>query len=162
MIARILPFPLLTVALTLMWLMLTRFSPGQLVLGLIVAMLASHAMAALEPKRPRIARWSLIPRFAFTIFVDIIRSNLAVAWIILQGKRRERRSGFIDVDLEIRDPVGLAILAIILTATPGSAWLDYNSARGNLVIHVFDLVDEAEWRDLIKNRYERMLMEILA
>jgi multicomponent K+:H+ antiporter subunit E len=28
------------------------------------------------------------------------------------------------------------------------------------VIHVLDLISEEEWVDLIKNRYESMLMEI--
>ena len=56
--------------------------------------------------------------------------------------------------------MGLAILAVIVTATPGSAWIEYNPARGLLLLHVFDLVDEATWVDQVKNRYEHLLMEI--
>jgi multicomponent K+:H+ antiporter subunit E len=56
--------------------------------------------------------------------------------------------------------MGLAVLAIIVTATPGTAWMEYDAASGSLLLHVFDLVDEASWTDLVKNRYEHMLMEI--
>ena len=38
--------------------------------------------------------------------------------------------------------------------------MDYDAARGRLLLHVFDLVDEDEWRDLVNDRYERLLKEI--
>ena len=34
------------------------------------------------------------------------------------------------------------------------------SATGRLLLHVLDLVDEETWVRLIKDRYERRLMEI--
>jgi multicomponent K+:H+ antiporter subunit E len=64
------------------------------------------------------------------------------------------------IPLDLRDPTGLAVLAVIITSTPGTAWLDYNSARRTLLLHVFDLVDETAWLNLIKNRYEYLLLEI--
>ena len=62
--------------------------------------------------------------------------------------------------LELRDRSALAILACIITATPGSAWLEYDAARGTVLIHVLDLIDEQQWIDTIKHRYERLLLEI--
>ena len=67
---------------------------------------------------------------------------------------------FLTIPLELRSPMGLAVLGVIITSTPGTAWIDYNSARGTLLLHVFDLVDEQGWRMLIKQRYERLLLEI--
>jgi multicomponent K+:H+ antiporter subunit E len=83
-----------------------------------------------------------------------------VAWLILREGNNRRVSGFMTVPLELRSQMGLAVLAIILTATPGTAWLDYNSARGTLLLHVLDLVDENAWLTLIKTRYEHLLLEI--
>lgn len=154
------PYPLLIVALTVMWLMLNSFSLGHLVLGAVIALIAAQGMALLRPSKPYIKRWDVVVRLTAIVFYDVVRSNIAVARIILQGKRRERKSGFLTIPLELRDHMGLAILAIIMTSTPGTAWLDYNSVRGTLLIHVFDLVDEQEWLDLVRNRYERMLREI--
>jgi multicomponent K+:H+ antiporter subunit E len=36
----------------------------------------------------------------------------------------------------------------------------YDSAQNMVTIHVLDLVDEATWIRLFKERYERLLMEI--
>jgi multicomponent K+:H+ antiporter subunit E len=157
---RVLPHPLLSVALLLMWLLLNRFSPGHLVLGIAVALLAGRAMAALEPARPRVRRWDLVVRLLLRVTADIVRSNINVAGLILRGSQARRHEGFVDIDLDLRDPTALAVLAIIVTATPGTAWIDYDAAGRRLLLHVFDLVDPDEWRDTVNNRYGGMLREI--
>lgn len=154
------PYPLLAAGLVLMWVLLAGFSLGHLVLAAVVSIGASHALQALGEVSPRIRHWMAIPELFGIVLYDIARSNLVVARLILSGSRGPRTSGFILVPLRIREPAALAALSIVLTSTPGTAWLDYNSTRSEVLIHVFDLVDEAEWIDLIVNRYERLLMEI--
>lgn len=56
--------------------------------------------------------------------------------------------------------MGLVVLATVLTATPGSAWLEYNSSQGTLLIHVLYDEPDSDWIGVIKNRYEKLLMEI--
>jgi multicomponent K+:H+ antiporter subunit E len=159
---RLVPHPVLSLLLLLMWLLLTRFSPGHLVLGSIIALTAGWALTGLHPHAPRLRRWDLIAKLIAIVTLDIIRSNVAVARLILTGGREgQRRSEFIEIPLDLRSQGALAILAIILTATPGTAWLEYEPANGTLLLHVFDMVDEATWRNLIKNRYEALLLEIL-
>ena len=158
--SRIVPFPLMMASLVVVWLVLAGFTPGQLVVGIAVALLAGQGLAALHPTKPRLRRWDLIPKLIAIVLYDIVRSNIAVVSIILGGSRRVRRSGFVSIPLDLRDPTGLAVLSVIITSTPGTAWFDYNAAHGLLLIHVFDLVDEEGWRDLINNRYEHLLMEI--
>ncbi len=62
--------------------------------------------------------------------------------------------------LDMRNPYGLAALACIITATPGTVWVEYNSADNTLLLHVLDLIDEEQWVRIIKERYESRLMEI--
>lgn len=157
---RLFPYPLLVVVLVITWMMLAGFSAGQFLTGSITAMIAAWGLAALHPTKLRPRRWDLLLRLAAIVFYDIVRSNIAVARIILHGGRKAGVSSFITIPLDLRDPMGLAILAVIITGTPGTAWIDYNSARSTLILHVFDLVDEAAWLDLIKNRYEYLLREI--
>ena len=64
------------------------------------------------------------------------------------------------IPLDMRDPYGLAALACIITATPGTLWVEYDSADNTMLLHVLDLIDEEEWVRIIKDRYERRLMEI--
>ncbi len=157
---RLLPYPAMIIALIIMWLLLTRWSLGQFLLGTAVALIAAQGVAALHPPKPHWRRWDLLPRLFLIVFHDIVRSNIAVANIILRGAHRKRRSGFITINLDLRDKTGLAVLSLIITSTPGTAWIDYNSARDTLLVHVFDLVDENAWYELIKNRYEYLLLEI--
>ena len=42
-------------------------------------------------------------------------------------------------------PRGLAVLACIVTATPGTSWAHYEAAANVLTLHVLDLVDEEAW-----------------
>jgi multicomponent K+:H+ antiporter subunit E len=159
--SRILPHPLLSLALLVIWMMLTRFSLGHALLGGAIAIIAGRAMASLHPDKPRLRRWDKIAQLAWIVFGDILRSNIAVATLIItHGRRGRRRSNFLDIPLELRDQTALAWLAIIITATPGTAWLEYEPERDRLLIHVFDLVDEDGWRTLIKSRYEALLLEI--
>jgi multicomponent K+:H+ antiporter subunit E len=160
MIARFVPHPILSAALVLMWLVLNRFSPGHLLLGVAVALVAGQAMAALDPARPRIRRWDLVLRLFLIVMVDILRSNIGVARLVLFGQSTRRRSGFVEIDLALRDPTALAALAVIVTSTPGTAWMDYDAARGRLLLHVFDLVDPDAWRAIVNDRYASMLKEI--
>jgi multicomponent K+:H+ antiporter subunit E len=96
------------------------------------------------------------------VLADIIRSNISVAGIILGFKDWEQTSGFVEIPLDLRNPYGLAILACIITSTPGTLWVDFNESSGTLTIHVLDLIDKTEWIRTVKSRYERLLLEIFA
>ncbi|EAQ36630.1 hypothetical protein NB311A_15222 [Nitrobacter sp. Nb-311A] len=158
---RLVPFPVLSVSLLGFWLLLNQtLSPGHILLGGVVALIGGWALAALKPPKARPRRLDRILLLAVLIFVDIVKSNIAVARIILGAKRKERTAGFMKIPLLLRDPYGLAALACIITSTPGTLWVDFNEASGILTIHVLDLTEEAGWVDLIKGRYERRLMEI--
>jgi len=161
-VSRFLPHPLLFLALILFWLLLNGFSLGHLLLGAAVALVAGQAMAALVPHRPRIRRWDLVVLLALRFAADVARSNAAVARQIVVGRRPGQRPGFVEVDLPVRDPLALATLAVVLTSTPGTAWMDYNAASGRLLIHALDLGDDdgEELRLLVRDRYGAMLREI--
>ena len=80
---------------------------------------------------------------------------------MLRPRARKHRPGFVDIPLELRDPVGLAVLACIITATPGTSWAAYDSRSGVLTMHVLELVDEATSIGVVKRRYEKPLLEML-
>jgi multicomponent K+:H+ antiporter subunit E len=160
---RLLPFPLISAGLLVLWLLLSgTLSLGQLLLGSAAALVGGWALAALDPPKARLRRPGAIFRLAALVVADIVRSNFAVARIVLGLGRRERTSGFVNIPLELRDPYGLATLAGIITSTPGTLWVGFDAASGTLTIHVLDLVDESEWVRTIKSRYERPLLEIFA
>ncbi|OED01243.1 MULTISPECIES: Na+/H+ antiporter subunit E [unclassified Rhizobium] len=157
-----LPYPLLALSLILMWLLLNGFTLGQLIFGIIVAVFASWGMASLRPEKPRLRKWYLLPKLFFRVVFDVLKSNAQVAWIILRGRSRKTTPGFVVLELRVRDQIPLALLAVILTSAPGSAWLEYDSNDNTVLLHVLDLENEVQWRDMVANRYESLLMEIFA
>lgn len=158
---RLLPFPLGSAALFVLWLVLNQtISVGQILLGLSVSLAGGLALDALDAPSARLGSVGAVFRLFARVVADIVRSNIAVGYIILAFRPRERTSGFIHIPLELSHPYGLAALACIITSTPGTLWVDFDSTSGMLTIHVLDLIDEEEWSRTIKGRYERLLLEI--
>jgi multicomponent K+:H+ antiporter subunit E len=154
--------PVLTGALLVIWLLLNdTLSLGHVLLGLIFAVALAWSSGALRPLTPRIRRAHLALVLLAFILHDIVRSNIGVARIVLGLTRgRDVRSGFVKIPLGLTDAHGLAVLAGIVTATPGTVWVDHDVATGTLTLHVLDLKSEAEWIRWVKNRYERLLVGI--
>jgi multicomponent K+:H+ antiporter subunit E len=158
---RLLPFPLVAAGLFALWLLLNQsLTWGQVLIAIATAVAGVWALTALQPPKARIRKLGAIFRLASRVLVDIMHSNIAVAKIVLGLARRERRSGFVNIPLELRDPYGLTVLACIITSTPGTLWVNFDAAKGILMIHVLDLIDESEWVRTITGRYERPLREI--
>jgi multicomponent K+:H+ antiporter subunit E len=159
---RLLPHPLLAAAFLLLWLLLQEsVSTGAIIFGAVLAVAGSGVLAALGVPRGRLGRLRPLPGLLRDVLVEVVRSNNAVARIILQPRAPgARRSGFVHVPLDMRSPYGLSALACILTATPGTVWVDYDSRSGTMLLHVLDMVDEETWVRTIKDKWERRLMEI--
>jgi multicomponent K+:H+ antiporter subunit E len=146
-----------------LWLVLNEsLAPGHVALGAAISLAALAAYSRLQAPRAHGLRRPLVAlRLAGTVVADIARSNFAVARIVMGLGRRGRTAGFLAIPLALRDPAGLAALACIVTATPGTSWVRYERSQDRLTLHVLDLEADGEGlvRD-IKRRYERPLMEI--
>ena len=160
MMRRWLPYPILSALLLLIWLLLNQsVAPGTIALGMLFGIALAKVFGLLRPPKAQVRNYRLFGPLFMRVVLDIFRSNIAVARIVL---RRERRmhSGFVAIPLALTDRHGLAVLACIITSTPGTIWVNYDSTANILLIHVLDLVDEQGWIDSIKQRYERLLLEI--
>lgn len=152
----------LTVTLVGIWLLLSGdLSVMSIAFGVLLTLLLVLAIAQLRPVRPRLRHLHLAIPLVATLLVDIVLSNLGVARVVLGLTRnRQVRSGFIDIPLELSDPHGLAILAVIVTSTPGTSWAGVAPDGRVLRLHMLDIRNEDEWIRSFKQRYERRLMRI--
>ena len=158
---RWLPFPLAWALLFALWMLLNQtLAAGHVILGAILALALTHALTLLDPPPTVMRRPITVLRLTALVLADIVRSNIAVARIVMHPGMRKRTSGFVEIPLVLRHPAALAALACIITATPGTAWARYDSARGVLTMHILDLIDDETWVRTIKDRYERQLLEI--
>ena len=153
-------FLFLPVFLFVLWLVLNEsLSAGQIALGAALALWFTGAASRLRPLHARPRRlWKAVPLF-LRVTKDIIKSNIAVGKLILNPRPNDFSPGFIMIPLTMRDPHGLAMLACIVTYTPGTVWVDLTPDH-RLKLHVLDLQNEDDWVKLVQERYERPLMEM--
>ncbi|WP_144751764.1 MULTISPECIES: Na+/H+ antiporter subunit E [Bartonella] len=156
------PFPFFSAAIVLMWLTLNGFSLGQLLLGIIVALFSGWVMRFLEPEKVTVKSWRAVFRLIFRVFIDSIMANISVARFVLTRRSQKQKSGFIVVPLLLESRTALAVLACILSVTPGTVWIAYNRKNSELLLHVLDFKDGYNYQQSIKQRYEQLLLEIFS
>ncbi len=158
---RWLPAPGLSLAIFAGWLLLARTpSLAQALLALALALAVPWLVAPLRPRPGPLRRPGVLCALILRVGRDVVRSALQVALGILRPRRRAPRGGFVCVPLDLRDAHALAALAMIVTVVPGTVWSELASDRSALLIHVFDLDDEAAFIAHFKRDYEQPLKEI--
>ncbi len=158
---RLFPAPLLTLSLWALWLVLNlSLSAGNLLLGALLGFLAPIMFAPLRPLPARIRKPGVALKLFLLVGRDVLVSNLVVACGVWRARRRPPRSAFVKIALDLHDAHGLAALSMICTVIPGTVWSELALDRSVLLMHVFDLDDEAQFIEHFKTTYERPLMEI--
>lgn len=156
---RWLPYPAISVFILAAWLLLNQsIAAGHLLLGAVLGVSLPALLRRLDLPSPRLRNHHLILVLAWRVGWDIVRSNFEVMGMVLSGRRAT--PGFVSIPLTLTDGYGLAALACIITSTPGTLWISYESRERVLIIHVFNLTDEAASIRTIIEQYERPLREI--
>jgi len=89
-----------------------------------------------------------------------VLSAILVSAGVLRTKGRPPRGAFVIVPLDLREPHSLAALAMIMAVVPGTVWSELSPDRSELLVHVFDMEDEAAFIAHFKTDYELPLKEI--
>jgi len=161
MIRRWIPSPPLSVALFVVWLLLNQaLDAATLLMALVLALVVPLLTRGLRPAAVRMRRPVLALRLTGVVLRDMVRSAAMVARELLTRRTDDIPAHFLLVPLDVRDANALAVLAMILCLTPGTAWGELSLDRSTLLLHVFDLQDEQGMIRMIKDRYEKPLMEI--
>ena len=161
MMKKILPAPLVSFGLFVVWLLLNRsLSPGHLLLALLLALGLPVLFKELRPQKVRVRHLGTVLRLCWTVVVDTTQSNIAVLRFLLLPRTRRHSADFVKIPLELRDPNGLAVLAMIVCITPGTVWAELSRDRSMLILHVLEVHDREAIVQHVQTRYERPLMEI--
>lgn len=145
---------ILAAALTSTWLIWSgMFKPLLLVLGAVSVVLTIIMAVRMRLLRKSVFALALLPRmFGFwtSLLIDIIKSNIAVAKIVLSP-----RLPIAPTLLRLKTPtpgaIGQATLANSITLSPGTITID--SHRGELLVHCVDQQSADELR--VGNHGER-------
>ncbi|GGJ98388.1 Na+/H+ antiporter subunit E [Luteimonas terricola] len=157
---RFLPSLPLTLAIMAFWLlMVSEINAAQVTLALILGLVIPLYATRIDREFARIGSLRPLPRFFMVLLWDILLSNVRVARQVL-GPEARIHSGFIWYPLEIDNIHGITALACCITLTPGTVTAALSDDRRFLLVHVFDISDEAGLVADIKSKYERPLMEV--
>ena len=155
------PHPLLTVILTIVWVILQNdVSAGMVVFGVILGIIIPRTTAVWWPDRPRGFRIRKMLGYTMIVMWDIVVANIQVAWIILTKSNAQMKPAWVEVPLDLRTPEAITLLAGTITLTPGTVSADLSTEGNSLLVHALDAPDPDAVRDEIKDRYERRLKEI--
>ena len=161
LLRKLVPTPLMSASLLALWLVLARSTgAGQLLLALGLAIAVPLLTANLRPTRVRVQRPLVVALYIWTVGGDVLRSNVQFAFGVLAWRWRKPRAKFVTIPLELRDPLGLAALAMVTTVVPGTVWSEIALDRSALLLHVWDVQDEPAFVARFKARYEKPLREI--
>lgn len=155
------PHPLMTVILTIVWVMLQNsVTAGMVVFGFILGIIIPRMTAAWWPDRPPGFKPVKVILYVLLVMWDIVVANIQVAWIILTKSNARMQPAWIEIPLDLHKPEAITVLAGTITLTPGTVSADLSSEGRSLLVHALDAPDPGAVRDEIKNRYERRLKEI--
>jgi len=97
-------------------------------------------------------------RLVLLFIRELVLSVRQVVSAVLHPARVER-SGIVAVPLDVRSEAGIALLANLVTLTPGTTSLHVSDDRSVLYVHVMDLTDDVVSQ--IKSGFEKRVMEVL-
>ena len=161
MLFRLVPHPLLSLTLVLVWLgLVNTFTLGNLILGTVLGIAVPMLTAAYWPDRPKVGRPLKVIEYYMIVLCDIVVANAQVAMIILFRREKNIRSHWIPVPLELTSAEAITVLAGTITMTPGTVSATLSADGRSILVHCLHTDDPDAVRDGIKSRYERRLKEI--
>jgi multicomponent K+:H+ antiporter subunit E len=154
------PHPLISLTLLIVWLALNNsIHPAHIVLGVIMAGAIPLWTSRLFVSAPKIKQPLTIIVLGIIVLIDIVKSNITVARLIL-GRENNIRPAFVWVPLDVTDQHAKVALAGIITMTPGTLSADFSMDDKYLLVHALHVTDADALIADIKSRYELPLMEI--
>ena len=161
MLRRLLPHPLLTLLLTVVWLLLVNtVTLGNLILGFVFGVIIPLITEPVWQERPRMRRPVKMAVYTLIVLWDICVANVVVAWTILTKSNQQIKSQWVVVPLELSRPEAITILAGTITMTPGTVSSVLSANADHILVHTLDTDDPEAVAAEIKHRYERRLKEI--
>lgn len=151
-----------TLLLAIAWLGLSgSFEAANLAFGLLVGFLVQGLTAAASAGiRPwGFRRMWAVSRLAFFFAWELVLANLRVAVAVL-GPVGRLRPALVAVPLDIETEAEIAMLANMITLTPGTLSVEVSPDRRTLYVHTIQLGGSADaLRDEIKRGFERRVRE---
>lgn len=147
--------------IALVWCALAgRLTLGDLLVGFAIGYGLLGWLVPSAAARAYVRRWPRVLAFVVIYTYEVLASSLRIAWEVITPRPR-RRPGIIEVPLDVTTEAEVALLANLVTFTPGTVALDLSEDRTIMIVHDMFIDDPDAARARIKRRYERWVMRLL-
>lgn len=161
LLRRLLPHPLMTLLLIVIWILLQNgFSFAHLLLGSVLGVVFPLFTSSFWPDRPDIHNYGKAFIYFLIVVGDIVVANVQVARLILFRRPQDLNTCWVCVPLELTSPEAITLFAGTITMTPGTVSCDLSADGRSLLVHCLDEADPAAAVARMKSRYEARLLEI--
>lgn len=148
--------------LSILWALATEeFAPFNFVVGLLVSYFILYELHI------RLPLSSLDPRRLFKLFLllsyflrELLIANILMAYYVLSPLSRIRPA-IVDVPLAPMSDAELALLANLITLTPGTLSVDVAPDKSTLYVHALRVHDVQQFRRDIQVGFQRRVLEAL-
>lgn len=131
-------------------------TPTGVLVSFAVVYVVLRASANLFGTRAYVARLELGTRFTAWFIVEVFKASIDVARLVL-GRRMHARPAVVAVRLQRDDDRYATVLGCLLTLTPGTLALDYDSAAGLLYVHALDAETAVDVERGVRRIEDRLL-----
>ena len=151
--------PALSLVLALSWLLLQHsLALVHLLSAVVIGLVLPRLLSGFLPVS-RAVRWQPVLSLGRRVLWDIVTSNITVARQVL-GPLHLLQPAWVVVPLTLTHPTAIALLAAIITTTPGTVSCHIDEARREILVHALSCTDPAQMARDIKTRYESPLLAI--
>jgi len=147
--------------LALVWVaMAGHFDLANFALGFVFGYVVLLLLQRVLGRSSYFAKSILLVRFAGFYALEVIRSNLRVAFDVVTPALRAR-PGIVAVPLDARTDAEITLLANLITMTPGTLSVDVADDRSVIYVHAMFVDDPEAFAHEIKHDLERRVLELL-
>lgn len=158
--SRWLPHPWLSLALATTWCLLSAsLHPAHLLLAGLLAWVIPLLLGSALPATQRPGRPWLMLQLLGHFAIDVVIANLQIARLVI-SVRQPVRSVEVWLPLQLREPLALGLLSLLISMTPGTLAAAFSDDRRSLRLHILDCEDPAAIVATIQDRYEQPLRRI--
>ena len=152
--------PALSILVAAAWLLLQQsLALPQLITAAVLGLGMPWLLRGFLTPSGRLRRGNVALRLLVVVLWDIVRSNLTVARIVLVPGSNPQPA-WVALPLDLDNPLAIALLATIITTTPGTVSCTIDEKRHRIIVHALDCTDPPALAAQMKQRYERPLKEI--
>lgn len=155
----------LNLVLAIIWVGLTGGATtgnfmGGFGVGFLILWLVEYTIQPETGDRGYVATVGRLLRFIPYFFYTLMAANYNMAIAVL-SPLRHLNPGVVSVELDIKNPTAITLLANWITLTPGTLTLDISDDRRTLLVHTYDIgADVDAFRQQIKTDYESRITEL--